>query len=68
MALSVERQHEALVHEHQVLQGAGASRCLQLLSRCHVFMEECIPVHTPTLPYYYYPITTQLDTKPCCVQ
>lgn len=44
-----------------------ASCCLQLLTGCHIFMEECIPVHTPTLPYYYCPVTTQLDTKPCCV-
>lgn len=57
-----------LPHEHPGLMRSGASCCLQLLSGCHLFMEECIPVRTPTLPYYYCPITMQLDTKPCCVQ
>lgn len=54
--------------EHPGLTRSRVSCCSQLLSGCHLFMEEFIPVCSPTLPYYYCPTTTQLDTKPRCVQ
>lgn len=51
MVLSVERQYKTFAHKHPGLMGSRASFCLQLLSGCHLFMEEFIPVCTPTLFY-----------------
>lgn len=53
---------EAFACERQVLQAARHP------SACHLFMEECFGVHTPTLLCYYCPITLWLDRKLCCVQ